>query len=198
MVKNQEDLRIVKTKKAIEDAFFDLLEKMPFEKFTVKDICQAAMVGNATFYYHYSDKYDLAEQLVRKYLAELRSAMLWQLSMLEDGMPDREAWKRIAEVKTGLSAKRRLLLKIQSDVFDFHSELFSMFQELIRLRRPNENMPEEEYAQQVRIAARQLIDYFSYVEDMDDYMPLMDYLEKGRGMLSGFIEGERAVSVDEE
>lgn len=53
------DLRVSKTQNALQAALFSLLEKQPFQRITVNDICKTAMVSRATFYMHYEDKYAL-------------------------------------------------------------------------------------------------------------------------------------------
>ena len=45
-------------------AVIELLKKEKFEKLTVADICQAAMVNRMTFYKHFRDKYDLLEYAI--------------------------------------------------------------------------------------------------------------------------------------
>ena len=53
-----DDLRVVKTKQALCDAFQDLMEERPFEKITVNALCERAAVRRGTFYNHFFDKYD--------------------------------------------------------------------------------------------------------------------------------------------
>jgi AcrR family transcriptional regulator len=52
------DLRIVKTHKALVDAFLQLLGEKRFEDITVNELCERAMVRRATFYKHFADKYE--------------------------------------------------------------------------------------------------------------------------------------------
>lgn len=69
----KQDLRVSRTQKALVGALFSLLEKTPFGKVTVNDICEAAMVSRATFYTHFEDKYHLLRfglEQVRGKLAE--------------------------------------------------------------------------------------------------------------------------------
>lgn len=54
----KEDLRVRKTKKAISDAFMELLIEKPIEDMTVNELCDKAGVRRTTFYKHYKDKYD--------------------------------------------------------------------------------------------------------------------------------------------
>ena len=58
-MKNPNDLRVIKTQKAIIEAFLQLLSQMPFEDITINDVCKLAVVRRATFYNHFSDKYEL-------------------------------------------------------------------------------------------------------------------------------------------
>lgn len=57
------DLRIERTKKCIKDAFIELRKSKPIEKITVKELAALASINKATFYSHYTDIYDLSEQL---------------------------------------------------------------------------------------------------------------------------------------
>lgn len=57
--KEQEDLRVRRTRKLLWDALMALLVERDFEKISVKDICEQAMVHRTTFYKHYEDKHDL-------------------------------------------------------------------------------------------------------------------------------------------
>ena len=54
----KEDLRVRRTKKALSDAFMDLLSQKTFDEITVNELCDVADIRRATFYKHYSDKYD--------------------------------------------------------------------------------------------------------------------------------------------
>lgn len=57
------DLRTERTKRSIVNAFLELRAKKPLEKITVKELSELAYINKATFYSHYHDIYDLAEQL---------------------------------------------------------------------------------------------------------------------------------------
>lgn len=49
--------------KAILNAFIQLSASIPFEKLTVQDILEEALVSRYTFYAHFHDKYEVAERL---------------------------------------------------------------------------------------------------------------------------------------
>ncbi len=53
------------TKKAIMDAFVELLDSMPFDKISVVDIAEKCRINRNTFYYHYPDIYALVDELFK-------------------------------------------------------------------------------------------------------------------------------------
>ena len=61
-------------KKLILDTFVELLSKKPFDKITVKDIVEACGINRNTFYYYYSDIYDLLEEIFSKELQKIVDA----------------------------------------------------------------------------------------------------------------------------
>ncbi len=65
-IEEQTDLRVRRTHKLLWEALMVELSEQPFEKITVKDICERAMVHRTTFYKHYEDKYSLLEKGMRQ------------------------------------------------------------------------------------------------------------------------------------
>ena len=57
------DLRMVKTRMQIKNAFLSLCEKLTPDKIKVKDICEVAMINKTTFYNHYADSNQLTEEI---------------------------------------------------------------------------------------------------------------------------------------
>ena len=74
------DLRIYKTYKALHEAFNELLEYKSFEELTVNELCDTAMIRRATFYSHFSDKYEY----FNFYLSELRDEFTSKVSVHTD------------------------------------------------------------------------------------------------------------------
>ncbi|MBQ9300487.1 MAG: TetR family transcriptional regulator, partial [Clostridia bacterium] len=78
------------TKRALEEAFKQLLQKRPINKITINDIAEKCGISRMTFYYHFKDIYDLADWTVQNSLhtaiGEHRTHDNWQqgfLNMLE-------------------------------------------------------------------------------------------------------------------
>lgn len=56
-----------RTKKAIIDAFWQLLEERPYSKITVQSIVECCQVNRNTFYYHFQDIPTLAECSIQEW-----------------------------------------------------------------------------------------------------------------------------------
>ena len=57
------DLRVIRTRQMIKDAFLELMNTIGFSKITVENLTKKASISRNTFYLHYTDKYDLLDQL---------------------------------------------------------------------------------------------------------------------------------------
>ena len=72
----EEDIRITKNREAIIQALDVLLQKKPFRKITVNDICRVAVVGRTTFYAHFEDKYQLITYVLGQERKDLEKIIL--------------------------------------------------------------------------------------------------------------------------
>ena len=61
-----EDKRILRTKAQFRQALITLLDQKRFEQITIKALCDQAGITRITFYAHYADKYELAEDIFRE------------------------------------------------------------------------------------------------------------------------------------
>lgn len=62
----ENDLRIIKTRKLIRDAFVKLIDIKGFDAITINNIADMAMINRSTFYLHYTDKYDLLQKTMEE------------------------------------------------------------------------------------------------------------------------------------
>ncbi|MDE6024902.1 MAG: TetR/AcrR family transcriptional regulator [Lachnospiraceae bacterium] len=69
------DIRILKTRTSIFNAFVALREKKDLEKITVKELTENAQISKQTFYLHYMDIYDLSEQIEDELVNELLASL---------------------------------------------------------------------------------------------------------------------------
>lgn len=75
----KEDLRITKTKRDLRLALIYLLKDVSFEKITIGDICEKAMVNRMTFYKHFKDKYDLLDHAIDSLLGQIIQKVTQQI-----------------------------------------------------------------------------------------------------------------------
>ena len=133
------DLRVVKTRMAIEQAFIRLLADTPFERITVQNILDEALVNRKTFYSHYSDKYELADLLIEEQLAMLRTALEDRLSHdeNEEGFPKvlREFYQNLLENRDSLLA----LMEVRTENHCLRDELESLLKEAYCQRVANDD-----------------------------------------------------------
>jgi AcrR family transcriptional regulator len=57
--KTNQEPRMLKSRQALCEAIFQLLEEHSFTRITVNNICKVAGVSRTTFYQHFQDKYEL-------------------------------------------------------------------------------------------------------------------------------------------
>lgn len=69
--KNTTDLRVVKTRKSICNAFTKLLAQKDFRTITITDIAKMADVNRKTLYNYYSSTDDILKEIVDQSLAQL-------------------------------------------------------------------------------------------------------------------------------
>lgn len=71
------DPRVKRTRQLLEQAFLDVAAEKGFQAVSVQDIAQKAGVNRATFYDHFTDKYELLDYSVRQsFRQEIEKRML--------------------------------------------------------------------------------------------------------------------------
>ena len=60
------DLRVIKTENLIRSSFIELVQTIGYQRITIKDLCEKAMINRNTFYLHYSDKDDLIKSMINE------------------------------------------------------------------------------------------------------------------------------------
>lgn len=75
-MQKQTDLRVIRTRQMIKNAFLELMSTIGFSKITVENLTKKAMISRNTFYLHYSDKYDLLDQLEAEMLQGIKDIIM--------------------------------------------------------------------------------------------------------------------------
>ena len=107
----QEDMRVLRTKQNIINAFVALTKEKSIDAITVQEIAARAMVNRATFYAHYHDKDDLYEQIFNEAIGlftPLRNPLLF----LNRQIMFTQLEATLAAVLRNCAASRDLLLLI--------------------------------------------------------------------------------------
>ena len=105
------DLRVIKTKKAIRDAFAELLSEKDIHKITIKDIADTAVINRKTFYNYYAGVYAVVDEIENEIIMAFNEALRdvdFKLLLREPY----EIFKKLTSI-------------INSD-FDFYSHLMKM------------------------------------------------------------------------
>ena len=72
----KQDLRVIKSRSAIENAFINLVEIKGFPNVSITEIAEKAMVNRNTIYLNYGSKEDILESIIRssltKYFGDIR------------------------------------------------------------------------------------------------------------------------------
>lgn len=63
------------TKEILANTLFDLLERKPFPKISVNELCENSMIVRSTFYLHFQDKYELLSYCLDRISMELEALM---------------------------------------------------------------------------------------------------------------------------
>lgn len=71
---NKNDLRVIKTKKALHKALIELINEKNLDEISITDICKKAQVNRGTFYGHYLQKEDLFNEVMEEIMNDLLKA----------------------------------------------------------------------------------------------------------------------------
>lgn len=77
------------TKQALSSALKELMEEQPFEKISVSDICERCHMNRKSFYYHFKDKYDLANWIFDTEFIELTKTHALDVMNVSDSFEER-------------------------------------------------------------------------------------------------------------
>ncbi|XID90365.1 TetR/AcrR family transcriptional regulator [Paenibacillaceae bacterium WGS1546] len=107
---NPNDPRVKRTRKAIQQAFLELIAAKDFESITVQDITQRAELNRATFYTHFPDKYELLSLTVDEMFREVLAQWLPPESITDERTLIRNLLLAVCQwqVDAGYSINRRL------------------------------------------------------------------------------------------
>lgn len=122
------------TKQALSKALKELMEEQSFEKISVSDICEKCRMNRKSFYYHFRDKYDLANWTFDTEFVELIQKNELDLVHIPNSFEER--WESIRVFCDYLYENRsfyRKLLSVEGQN-SFPSHFREFIHPLLRLR----------------------------------------------------------------
>lgn len=106
------DLRVIKTKRSIKQAFLQLRSTTPLESIRIADICKIATINKTTFYKHYRDVFKLSTELENESVERVLKSFPAKSTIFDDPM------FFLTELPKALNANRDTLYPLFHDNFD--------------------------------------------------------------------------------
>ncbi|HEY8986318.1 MAG TPA: TetR/AcrR family transcriptional regulator [Streptomyces sp.] len=91
MQQNGQGVRARRTRKLLRQALIELIEQRGFDRVTVAELTERALISRAAFYRNYRDKFHLAEEIFDEALGELVA------TMADEAEPPLDRWTRFFE-----------------------------------------------------------------------------------------------------
>lgn len=104
------DLRVLRTKRLLQEAFIILLQEKPFYKISVHALTTQAQINRVTFYLHYKDMEDFVEQFVQEWIEEIEKILLQEYNEHFDVEQELEVIQTLLEHIAGHSKIYKALL----------------------------------------------------------------------------------------
>ena len=167
------DLRVVKTHKAIREAFIILLSEQEYNDITIQAILDCAKVNRATFYKYYSGKGDLAGQMIDDFKQEVSQLFQDRLNA------DSQMLQMIMENHSQKLFERRqqmlALWKIRTQHHNLYHDMFLMgkqnFIELAKKQQATDYLTAEAIDYQATMMATVFMASLKYFYERDLPLP---------------------------
>ncbi|MBD3726652.1 MAG: TetR/AcrR family transcriptional regulator [Moraxella osloensis] len=167
------DLRVVKTHKAIREAFIMLLSEQEYNDIAIQAILERAKVNRATFYKYYSSKGDLAGQIIDDFKQEVSQLFQDRLNA------DSQMLQMIMENHSQKLFERRqqmlALWKIRTQHHNLYHDMFLMgkqnFIELAKKQKATDYLTAEALDYQATMMATIFMASFKYYFEKDLPIP---------------------------
>ncbi len=155
------DLRIRRTEANIQRAFIQLVNQVGFKHVTVKSIADTALINRQTFYKHYEDKYQLADEMIDDFVAIYDQELEKRLVLKAQNVSFEESFGILFPEVQQLVAHRfdtlNALLTIQTDQPSLEKKL-----QQVMIQHFNQFLPEEMTAFEKVIISSLLVNLFDY------------------------------------
>lgn len=121
--------QFARTDRDICNALLSLMDQEPFEKITVGDIIEEAMINRSTFYLHFQDKYAVLERMESDYIGALTE-------LLDDLRNSSSGLEAIDRVIGEYFVKNRRTLRRLMKIEDFEKQVRSLSRDYLKMIMP--------------------------------------------------------------
>ena len=167
------DLRVVKTHKAIREAFIMLLSEQEYNDIAILAILDRAKVNRATFYKYYSSKGDLAGQMIDDFKQEV--SQLFQDRLNADSQMLQMIMENHSQKLFECRQQMLALWKIRTQHHNLYHDMFLMgkqnFIELAKKQKATDYLTAEAIDYQATMMATIFMASFKYYFEKDLPLP---------------------------
>ncbi len=135
----KQDLRVIKSRSAIENSFINLVEIKGFQNVTITEIAEKAMVNRNTIYLNYGSKEDILEAIIRssltKYFGDLQPGYFREIGLNRRRIE--KFYVNLFNVVDENIELYRILLNDQSSAGYLHTSLTKIRKEVESITKPS-------------------------------------------------------------
>lgn len=128
-MKNENDLRVQKTRRAIIESFLSLLAKKSYEQISVTEICKAAHCSRNTFYVHFPYKEALYDSVIERYVDKICQC-LTEPAELPTENTEEFFFELMSRVAGAFLSQRKMIMPILSE--EHKMQFFERVTEVVR------------------------------------------------------------------
>ncbi|MCJ0935414.1 TetR/AcrR family transcriptional regulator [Mammaliicoccus sciuri] len=176
-----EDRRVRKSKRAIKQAFIELLTENNLDRITIQQISDLADVNRGTFYLNYEDKYALLDEMENEQIEEIKGFV--------------DIRKMDLSTKTSDRFIEDFANKVIKNVITHIEQNMEFYQVILNLERKSQI--EEQLADIVRSNIKHLIGNKDNVFGIPENYYLSYVIGSMMSMIKYWVSDENRVSVEE-
>lgn len=176
-----EDRRVRKSKRAIKQAFIQLLTENNLDRITIQQISDLADVNRGTFYLNYEDKYALLDEMENEQIEEIKGYV--------------DIRKMDLSTKTSDRFIEEFANKVIKNVITHIEQNMEFYQVILNLERKSKI--EEQLADIVRSNIKHLIGNKNNVFGIPENYYLSYVVGSMMSMIKYWVSDENRVSVEE-
>ena len=136
----KQDLRVIKSRSAIENAFINLVEIKGFQNVSITEIAEKAMVNRNTIYLNYGSKEDILLAIIRssltKYFGEMKPGYFRQIGLNKKRIE--KFYVNLFKVVDDNIELYRILLTDQSSAGYLQTALAKLRKEMESITKPSD------------------------------------------------------------